>query len=372
MRSYHIVFLVLQACTVYAYPARAVRQPFTRRQQNATANIDATILQFALTLEHLENAFYKAALSMFKQQDFVAAGFGADYLNNIQLIASDENQHVDFLSSALTTSGAQPVAPCTYNFPMTDVLSFIGLSSILEGIGTSAYLGGAPLITSKSILTAAGSILVTEALHTSLQRSAVKAAPGPNPFGTPLDPSAVFSLATSFITECPASNAPLPFAAFPALKSNQPPCTCEGPDCSSGLFQKRETHVAPLMATCIEPFSKAIRTQDECVSSTVAQGGANSSTSSLVDCRPPSAGDSVSFTAAHSVPAGSFVTFVSGLVIVSVAAQGNESTVFAAVPQGIAGQAYVMVTKTDLQGKFDAGSVLFGPAVLEGKLFPPP
>lgn len=55
---------------------------------------------------------------------------------------------------------------------------------MIEGVGTSAYLAGAPLITDKGYLTVAGSILVAEALHTSYQRAAVGEVPMANPYGT--------------------------------------------------------------------------------------------------------------------------------------------------------------------------------------------
>lgn len=51
------------------FSCAAVAKPVKRQ-----ASSDATILQFALTLEHLENVFYKQALSNFTQNDFSKAG----------------------------------------------------------------------------------------------------------------------------------------------------------------------------------------------------------------------------------------------------------------------------------------------------------
>lgn len=56
---------------------------------------------------------------------------------------------------------------CQYNFGLDSVDTFIAVSRILEGVGTSAYLGAAADIDDAGYLTAAGSILTIEARHTS-------------------------------------------------------------------------------------------------------------------------------------------------------------------------------------------------------------
>ncbi|KAL5349600.1 hypothetical protein ACLOAV_005895 [Pseudogymnoascus australis] len=146
---------------------------------------DADILQYALTLEHLEDNFYRQGLAKFTQAQFEAAGFDATFYANIQKVSSDETEHVNFLTSGLTDAGAKPVAACTYNFPLTDVKTFIATASVLEGVGVSAYLGAAADIMSKAYLTAAGSILTVEARHSSYIRAGLKQAPFAAPFDTP-------------------------------------------------------------------------------------------------------------------------------------------------------------------------------------------
>ena len=62
----------------------------------------ADILNYALTLEHLEDKFYREGLANFTEDQFAAAGFDSTFYANLQEVSSDESTHVSFLTSALT------------------------------------------------------------------------------------------------------------------------------------------------------------------------------------------------------------------------------------------------------------------------------
>ncbi|OCB87715.1 hypothetical protein A7U60_g5242 [Sanghuangporus baumii] len=174
---------------------------------------DDVILNFALTLEHLEAAFYQEGLALFDEAAFEAAGFPAFARGRIVQISENEQTHVSVLSGILGPGATQP---CNYSFPLTDVSSFVDMSAIFEGVGTAAYTGAANLLADPSHVTEAASILATEARQAAWVMSAVKKQ---NPWSTSFEANMnqAFSLAAAFITSCPSTNPSLPVSAFPPL-----------------------------------------------------------------------------------------------------------------------------------------------------------
>ncbi|KAK0636273.1 ferritin-like domain-containing protein [Bombardia bombarda] len=192
---------------------------FAKRQNAAAAAAgltDVDILQFALTLELLEEAFYREGFAKFPATDFSALGLAPEQLTDLTQIGKTEEQHVILLQGAIAQAGVKPVQACTYNFGFTDAAGMVGTAAVLENVGVSAYLGAASLISDGSILTTAGSILTVEARHQSLIRVASKRVAVPQAFDTPLSPKQVFSLAAPFIQSCPEGSN-LILTAFPTL-----------------------------------------------------------------------------------------------------------------------------------------------------------
>ena len=121
-----------------------------------TAASDVAILNFALTLEYLEAAFYAEAVSKGRFSGKTGA-FAS-------VVKAHEAAHVAFLKSAL---GSAAVKSPKFNFKgtTTDKAKFMATAQVLEDTGVAAYLGQAGNIKSKKILGAAASVMAVEARH---------------------------------------------------------------------------------------------------------------------------------------------------------------------------------------------------------------
>jgi rubrerythrin len=122
---------------------------------------DIGILNFALTLEYLEAAFYnQATANLTAQLDARTAKF-------LKVVTLDENAHVKALRKAL---GHKAVKKPKFNFKTatTDVATFKATAQALENTGVHAYLGQVGNVKSKKVLAAAGSIVTIEARHASV------------------------------------------------------------------------------------------------------------------------------------------------------------------------------------------------------------
>jgi rubrerythrin len=119
---------------------------------------DIAILNFALTLEYLEAAFYAEAVSNRK-----LTGETARFAT---VVAQHEGSHVAFLKKVL---GSKAVAKPKFDFKGTtaDQAKFEATADVLENTGVHAYLGQVGNIKSKAVLMGAGSILPIEARHAS-------------------------------------------------------------------------------------------------------------------------------------------------------------------------------------------------------------
>jgi hypothetical protein len=197
--------------------AGAALAPLTLSAATQTEGLDAAneqdyyVLNFALNLEYLEAEYYNLATFgktlaargknttgfgphgtvTYKSSSTVVPFANGDISHFASEITEDETHHVAFLRSAMIGAGLKPAAE-----PKIDLVNSFntlakaaGISDtfdpfaseddftiggfIFEDVGVTAYHGAAPLLTSKTYLTAAAGILAVEGYHSSLLRSLI-------------------------------------------------------------------------------------------------------------------------------------------------------------------------------------------------------
>ena len=145
---------------------------------------DVGILNFALTLEYLEAAFYTEAEQML--------GADGELALFIRVVGAHERAHVSALKAVL---GSKAVKKPKFNFRGTteSESKFRATAQVLEDTGVKAYKGQAPRIKANAILNAALAIHAVEARHAAWIRDLNGTAPAPTAFDKPLSMSAVLA-----------------------------------------------------------------------------------------------------------------------------------------------------------------------------------
>lgn len=143
-----------------------------KKAYGASSTTDVvSVLNFALTLEHLEAAFYAQGLA--KSNLVTDTAY-------IKQIGTDEANHVTFLTSVIKSLNGTPVsAQASYDFTVggafptvfSDYSVFLAVAETLEDTGVRAYKGQAGnLLGNQTVLTAALGIHAVEARHASAIR----------------------------------------------------------------------------------------------------------------------------------------------------------------------------------------------------------
>lgn len=134
-------------------------------QALAQSDGDVDILNFALTLEYLEAAFYTEALKQ-------VGGLSGDVKEIATTIRDDETEHVDAIAATIKKLGGKPVAAPGVDFgkAFANEKSFLTTAVTFEDLGVGAYNGAGPSIKSKEVLAAAGSIVQVEGRHAGIVR----------------------------------------------------------------------------------------------------------------------------------------------------------------------------------------------------------
>ncbi len=141
---------------------------------------DLDILNYALTLEHLETEMYKQIVASGKltgDEQGYATQFGAH-----------EAAHVTALTQTIQKLSGTPVAAqAKYNFPAFDTRdNIVKFLVTIEDLGAGAYLAAAGEVKNPDVLTAAVQIHNIEGEHASIWRRQAKMTPVAGAFAAPI------------------------------------------------------------------------------------------------------------------------------------------------------------------------------------------
>lgn len=215
------------------WPLVGSPQQFLGAREQAVLNVVKGV-NYALALEHLESAYYRAANSILSSDsDYARLSSNNGERFNLAVlharfveIGSHEDAHVVTLTNLVsslcslipTVPNCAPVSACTYTFELGNTAAFdksintiVATAELLENTGVKAYDGAissliqtTPLspdgsLDSASIVEAAATIATVEARHAAFLSTIRGMNPFPQAQDTPVKPNAILCIARQFI-----------------------------------------------------------------------------------------------------------------------------------------------------------------------------
>lgn len=155
------------------------------------------VLNFALTLEYLEAAFYK-------EGNTSSGLIPSKYRTLFRTIGAHEIAHVLLLRSALGPAAVKApevdfTAGGTYPDVFENFETFATLSATFEDLGVAAYKGQAGALIGTPVLTTALQIHSVEARHAAAVRPLIGKSTSDGAFDKPLSMKQVLAAATPFL-----------------------------------------------------------------------------------------------------------------------------------------------------------------------------
>lgn len=185
----------LAACGSDSGTTTTTSMPATNKGGSETEQFgkgDVGILNYALTLEYLETAFYA---------DVVKSGlFKGANLAVIKKFGEEEAEHVSALTAAVKQLGGKPAPEPKTEFPLESAKAVTELAATVENLGAAAYLGQAGNIESPEVLASALAIHSVEGRHAAVLNTLLGSSITPDgAFAKPADAKTVLKSVEPFI-----------------------------------------------------------------------------------------------------------------------------------------------------------------------------
>jgi len=162
------------------------------------AEADFALLNFLLSVEHLEVALMEQGLADFGPADWRAAGVGQEARLDLEEVRDQDQAHLAALADAIAAAGGIPVDPVPYAFGYDDSLSFLRVAAGVAQTVVAAYAGAIPLVADASLSTTLLGVHSVEGRHAAFLKINSAQSPFPDPIDQPLTRDEVLAIIAGY------------------------------------------------------------------------------------------------------------------------------------------------------------------------------